>query len=153
MSYFNEKHKLYFISNNKVLNYYTEFRECIINIYNLENNESISKKIENDDNYKVEYLYNNEEFIYFYLVKTKDEDDKKELIPDNELTFYKYNYNFDLIEKTKCPYNMKIGYKKIIKIKPNLLILYGLNGMVVLGGENSLDNQKEKKNKKNKIDI
>jgi hypothetical protein len=25
--------------------------------------------------------------------------------------------------------------------------------MVVLGGENSLDNQKEKKNKKNKIDI
>ena len=141
MSYFNEKHKLYFISNNKVLHYYTEFRECNINIYNLEkNNESISRKIKNDDNYKVEYIYNNEKNIYFYLVKTKDKYDKNELIPDNKLTFYKYNYNFELIKTINCPYNVKIGFKKIIRVKPNLLILYGLNEMVILRGENLLEN-------------
>jgi hypothetical protein len=141
MSYFNEKHKLYFISNNKVLHYYTEFRECNINIYNLEkNNESISRKIKNDDNYKVEYIYNNEKYIYFYLVKTKDKYDKKELIPDNKLTFYKYNYNLDLIDVPRRPYNVKIGFNKIIRVKPNLLILYGLNEMVILRGENLFEN-------------
>ena len=35
MSYFNEKHKLFFISDNKVLHYYTEFSTTTINIYNL----------------------------------------------------------------------------------------------------------------------
>lgn len=145
MSFFNEKHKLYFISNNKVLHYYIDFNKCKINIYDLENNkESISKTIENKNNYKIEYLYNNEKYIYFYLVKKKNKYEKEELIPDNELTFYKYNFNFDLIEEAHCPYNAKFGYNNIIKIKPNLLILYGLNEMVILKGENSLDNKKEK---------
>jgi hypothetical protein len=50
MSFFNEKHKLYFISDNKVLHYYTEFGKNKIYIYNLENNnESTSKTIENKD--------------------------------------------------------------------------------------------------------
>lgn len=145
MSYFNEKHKLYFISNNKILHYYTEFNESKIYIYNLENNnnnEPIFKEKENEDNYKVEYLFNNEKYIYFILVNKKDEFNN--LIPDNKLTFYKYDYNFDLIEEAKCSYSSKIGYNKAIKFKPNLLILYGFKEMVILKGANSLDNKKEK---------
>ena len=150
MSFFNEKHKLYFISDNKVLHYYTEFRKSYIYIYNLENNnETISKTIENKDNYKVEYLNNNEKYIYFILVKEKEDNEEEEeekLIADNELSFYKYNYNLNLIEEIKCSYKSKIGFNKVITIKSNfnLLILYGFNKMVILREENLLDNEKDK---------
>ena len=73
-------------------------------------------------------------------MKTKDKYDKKKLIPDNKLTFYKYNYNLDLIDVPRRPYNVKIGFNKIIRVKPNLLILYGLNEMVILRGENLFEN-------------
>ena len=145
MSFFNEKHKLIFIANNQVLHYYTDFSTSIVYIYNLKSdNKPIEKKIENKNNYKIEYLFNNEKFIYFILLKTKDDYDDEKLIPDNELTFYKYNFNLDLIDTIHIPYNAKIGFNKAIKIKSNLLILYGFNDMVIIRGKNSSDNKKEK---------
>jgi hypothetical protein len=144
MSFFNEKHKLYFISDNKVLHYYTEFGKNKIYIYNLENNnESTSKTIENKDKYKVEYLHNNEKYIYFVLVKEKEDyEEEEKLIADNELSFYKFNYNLNLIEEVKCSNKAKIIFNKVITMKLhfNLLILYGFNKMVILREENLLDN-------------
>ena len=69
--------------------------------------------------------------------------DDEKLIPDNELTFYKYNFNLDLIDTVKISYNAKIGFDKAIKVKSKL-ILYGFNEMVILRGKNSSDNKKEK---------
>ena len=144
MSYFNEKHKLLFIDNNKVLHYYKDFNKSIVYIYNLKSvNKPLSKKIENKGSYKIEYLFNNEKFIYFILIKQKDDYDDEKLIPDNELTFYKYNFNLDLIDTAKISYNAKIGFDKAIKVKSKL-ILYGFNEMVILRGKNSSDNKKEK---------
>ena len=144
MSYFNEKHKLFFISDNKVLHYYTEFNTTTINIYNLgKNNEIISKKKENKDNYNIDYLFNNEKYIYFVLVKQKDKFNEKELNSSNELTFYKYDYNLELIEEAKSSYNAKIEYNKVIKVQSNL-ILYGNNETVILKGVNSLDDKSGK---------
>ena len=142
MSFFNEKHKLIFIANNQVLHYYTDFSTSIVYIYNLKSdNKPIEKKIENKNNYKIEYLFNNEKFIYFILLNKKDDE---QLIPDNELTFYKYNFNLDLIDTVKISYNAKIGFNKAIKVKSNFLILYGFNNMVILRGKNSSDNNKGK---------
>ena len=45
MSFFNEKHKLIFIANNKVLHYYTDFSTSIVYTYNLKSdNKPIEKK-------------------------------------------------------------------------------------------------------------
>ena len=141
MSYFNEKHNLFFISNNKILHYYTEFSTSFVYIYNIENNNKpISKKIENKDNYKIDYLYNNEKFIYFVSVKKKKEDE----IQDDKLIFYKFNFNLDLIDEFKCSLGKKIGFNKAIKIKSNLLILFGINEMVLLRADNSSNDKKEK---------
>ena len=139
MSYFNEKHKLFFISNNKILHYYTEFDKSFVYIYDIENNDKpISKTIENKDNYKIDYLYNNEKFIYFVSVKKKKEDQ------DDKLIFYKFNFNLDLIDEFKCSLGKKIGFNKVIKIKSNLLILFGINEMVLLRADNSSNDKKEK---------
>ena len=51
----------------------------------------------------------------------------------------------DLIDTVKISYNAKIGFNKAIKIKSNLLILYGFNDMVILRGKNTSDNKKENK--------
>ena len=142
MSYFSEYHKLYFISNNKVLHYYTEF-EYYINIYNLENNEKISKKINEKDNYKIEYVCHNEKCIIFLLIKSKDVYENVE----EELTFYKFDYNLNLIEELKFPCDIKMGFENVIKIKTNLLVLYGKDEMIFINHKNSSDN----KNKKNMI--
>ena len=146
MSFFNEKHKLIFIANNQVLHYYTDFSTSIVYIYNLKSdNKPIEKKIENKNNYKIEYLFNNEKFIYFILLKNKyNLNDNEKLFHDNKLTFCKYNFNLDLIDTIHIPYNAKIGFNKAIKIKSNLLILYGFNDMVIIRGKNSSDNKKEK---------
>ena len=139
MSYFNEKHKLFFISNNKILHYYTEFDKSFVYIYNIENNnKNNTKTIENKDNYKIDYLYNNEKFIYFVSVKKKKEDQ------DDKLIFYKFNFNLDLIDEFKCSLGKKIGFNKAIKIKSNLLILFGINEMVLLRADNSSNDKKEK---------
>ena len=142
MSYFSEYHKLYFISNNKVLHYYTEF-EYYINIYNLENNEKISKKINEKDNHKIEYVSHNEKYIIFLLIKSEDVDEN----PEEELTFYKFDYNLNLIEELKFPCDIKMGFENVIKIKTNLLVLYGKDEMIFINHKNSSDN----KNKKNMI--
>ena len=78
-----------------------------------------------------------------YWKNQKDDYDDEKLIPDNELTFYKYNFNLDLIDTVKISYNAKIGFDKAIKVKSKL-ILYGFNEMVILRGKNSSDNKKEK---------
>ena len=76
-------------------------------------------------------------------MKKKYDDDKK-FIPDNELTFYKYNFNLALIDNVKISYNAKIGFNKAIKVKSNLLILYVFNEMVILRGKNTSGSKKEK---------
>ena len=76
-------------------------------------------------------------------MKQKDKFNEKELNSSNELTFYKYDYNLELIEEAKSSYNVKIEYNKVIKVKSNL-ILYGNNEKVILKGENSLDDKRGK---------
>ena len=73
-----------------------------------------------------------------------DFNDNEKLFHDNKLTFCKYNFNLDLIDTVKISYNAKIGFNKAIKIKSNLLILYGFNDMVIIRGKNSSDHKKEK---------
>ena len=140
--YFNEKHELYFISNNKLLHYYIEGFDYFINIYNLENNKLISKKFLKNI-VQIKYIFDNEKFIYFLLIE-KTEKEKKNEKEENKLRYYKYDYNINLIEEMKSPINIQSGYENVIKIKQNCLLLYGKKQMMFLQNKNLLNNKKEK---------
>ena len=150
VEFFNEKHELYFISNNKLLHYYKKTFDFFIYIYNLENNENITE-IKKEIKNKIKYIYNNEKYIFFYYDSTEEkgvtyyveEDHTKK--NKNQLIFYKYDYNLNLIEEIRNIINIQIFFQKIIRVKKNCILLYEKDKMIILEDRNLPNNKNSKK--------